>query len=72
MTSDELNSVMGKKSVIFKEKEQNFKKQEKKKGTYSAWRACWPKQTLELIQLELTCCFLTKKKRDFGRDMMDA
>ena len=67
-TFDEVNSITRKKSVIFMEKK-------KKMGINFELVWCGEpvqqKQTFELIQFSLTC-FLTKKKKGLGRDMMNA
>ena len=66
MTSDELNSVMGKKSVIFKEK------QKRQENFELSWHGepVGPVQVPQLIQyLTLSVVFLKKKKKDLDRDI---
>ena len=70
----EVNSVTGKKSVIFKGGEGG-----RELNLSSVWRARGPKQRLELTRHLnlfdlnlLDVFFLTKKKEDFGQDMMNA
>ena len=63
MTSDELNSVMGKKSVIFKEKEQNFKKQEKKKGNLFSMESLLAKANTRTYPMRTCLLFFNKEKK---------
>ena len=70
MTSDEVNNVTGKKSIIFK------RQNSWKKLNASGVESCWAKATLELFRFELSQFFLfffqTKKNTDFGRDLTNA
>ena len=62
VTSDEVNSIMGKKSVIFKEK-----RKEKKKKTVEKFELNWhreplgPKEILELTGFEPVHCFYNQE-----------
>ena len=74
MTSSEVNSITGKKSVIFKEKKKT-KEQAGKHLIYPPQRACRDKvnsSTYPAFELICCCSFFIKKKKDFGQGMMNA